>query len=300
MKNNHNINKTMTKKTSLIIVIFLIGIACFYFFRNNFLNIYSLFFNNLPRIEEEITDLIEEKKELIYTPPPLKIEKDDPGSYLTRAGVIQWTNNQREKYGLPPLKENAILNATAEAKVEDMFKNQYFAHQSLSGLGVGDLADEFNYQFIAIGENLALGNFGNDQALVQAWMDSIGHKENILNNRYQEIGVSVIKGIFEGKTTWLAVQHFGLPLAACPVVDEYLKLRIESLQDQIETMEEDLNNLRNEIAAMKPKRGPIYQQKIEVYNNLVLQYNSLIDELKILVNNYNNQVKAFNECVSPI
>ena len=290
----------MTKKTALIIVIFLIGIACFYFFWNNFFHIYSLFFNNLPRIEQEITSLIEEKKELISTPPPLKIDKDDPKSYLTRTGVIQWTNNQREKYGLSSLKENVILNATAEAKVKNMFQNQYFAHQSLSGLGVSDLANNFNYQFIAIGENLALGNFANDQALVQAWMDSPGHKENILNSRYQEIGVSVIKGSFEGKTTWLAVQHFGLPLAVCPVVEEFLKLRIESLQNQIEIMEENLNDLRNEIAAMKPKRGPIYNQKIEEYNNLVFQYNSLIEELKILVNEYNNQVKTFNECVGSI
>jgi len=290
----------MIKKTLLIFAVFIVGIACLYFFWNYFFNIYSLFFNNLPRIEREITDLIEEKKELIYTPPPLRTEKDNPDSYLTKAGVIQWTNNQRVKYGLPPLKENAFLNASAEEKVKDMFQNQYFAHQSLSGLGVGDLADEFGYQFIAIGENLALGNFKNDEALVQAWMDSQGHKENILNENYQEIGVSVIKGTFEGKTTWLAVQHFGRPLSACPAIDEFLKLKIESLQKQIDATEDELNDLKNEIAAIKPKRGPIYNQKIEEYNNLVYQYNALIEELKILVNQYNNQVKTFNECVGSI
>lgn len=287
----------MIKKITATILVFFVIVIIFYFFWNYFPGIYSELLNKLPGMEKQINDLIEEKKELIYTPPPLRAEKENPDAYLTRAGVIQWTNNQRAKYGLPPLKENAVLDASAEAKVEDMFQDQYFAHQSPSGLGVSDLAEKFNYQFITIGENLALGNFKNDEALVQAWMDSQGHKENILNESYQEIGVSVIKGTFEGKTTWLAVQHFGRPLSSCPAIDEFLKLRIESLQSQIDAMEKDINDLKSEIAAMRPKRGPIYNQKIEEYNNLVNQYNALIGELKILVNEYNNQVKEFNECV---
>jgi len=290
----------MTKAKASIIIIFVITGVCFYFFWNYLFNIYSGFLNNLPRVEEEITDLIKEKSNSISTPPPLKTEKDSPDSYLTKVGVIQQTNVQRAKYGLPPLKENATLDVTAKKKVEDMFSNQYFAHASPNGLGVDDLAKNSGYEFIAIGENLAMGNFENDEVLVQAWMDSPGHRENILNNRYQEIGVSVIKGTFEGKTTWLAVQHFGLPLSVCPTVEESVKLKIESLQNQIKIIEESLNDLRIEINAMKPKRGSLYLQKIEQYNGLIVQYNSLIAETKVLINKYNSQVQEFNECVSPM
>lgn len=288
----------MTKKITLTIIISLIAVFCFYFFWNYLFDIYSGVLNNLPIIEKEITDVIEEKSRSISTPPPLKTEEENPESYLTKIGVIQQTNIQRAKYGLPLLKESTVLDTTAEKKVEDMFLNQYFAHESPNGLGVDDLAKNSSYQFIAIGENLAMGNFENDESLVQAWMDSPGHRENILNDRYQEIGVSVIEGIFEGKMTWLAVQHFGLPLSSCPAVEESLKTRIESLQNQIEIIEGDLNELRSEIDATRPKRGQAYLQKIEEYNNLVSQYNSLIAEVKVLIDEYNSQVKAFNECVS--
>jgi uncharacterized protein YkwD len=92
-----------------------------------------------------------------------------------------------------------------------MFENQYFAHESPTGEKVSDLAKKFGYDFLLIGENLAMGNFSSDEDLVLAWMESPGHRENILNEKYQEIGVAVKKGIFEGKEVWIAVQHFGLP-----------------------------------------------------------------------------------------
>ena len=135
---------------------------------------------------------------------------------------------------MPALLENTKLDQSAELKAQDMLKNQYFAHTSPSGMAVGNLAEKVGYEFIAIGENLALGNFENDEALVQAWMDSPGHRANILNSRYQEIGVAVLKGVFEGRTTWLAVQHFGLPLSVCPSPQEGVKLTIDANQNKID------------------------------------------------------------------
>jgi hypothetical protein len=248
---------------------------------------------------EKIGDFL--KKEIekeISTPPPLRVEKEVPEAYLTRAGVIQWTNAQRAKYGLPPLKENPRLDVSAELKVQDMFEKQYFAHLSPSGEGVKDLVEIAGYEYIAIGENLALGNFRNDEALVQGWMDSPGHRANILNPGYQDIGVAVQKGQFEGRSVWLAVQHFGRPLSACPQPDENLKAQIDSNQNEIEKLQANLLKLEAEIKNMKPKRGPAYTQKIEEYNALVLQYNTLIDQTKTLITNYNNQVNLFNQCVS--
>src|SRR3989344_2386836 len=153
------------------------------------------------------------KKE-IAAPPPLKAQKEAPTAeiILTADGVLSWTNKEREKAGLPDLAPNQKLTASALAKVRDMFKNQYFAHESPAGKGAGDLAEAEGYDFILIGENLALGNFEGDKALVEAWIASPVHRANILGSRYKEIGIAVGRGMFGGRETWLAVQHFALPL----------------------------------------------------------------------------------------
>jgi uncharacterized protein YkwD len=286
------------KKLFLIFIILLGGI---FFFRENILDFYSKLFLRLPRLEKGITDfLIQKTEKQVSTPPPLRAEEEAAEAFLTQAGVIKWTNLQREKYGLPPLKENTKLNASAKLKVEDMFKNQYFAHDSPSGEGVGDLVENVGYKFIAVGENLALGNFQNDEVLLQGWMDSPGHRENILSPNFQEIGVAVAKGIFEGKLTWLAVQHFGLPLSACPQPEEKLKSEIEANQEEIEKLQRTLELLEAEIRTLRPKGGPLYTQKIDEYNSLVIQYNALIEQTKMLINKYNNQIRLFNECLAGV
>jgi hypothetical protein len=288
----------MRKISLLILSLVLISLVGFLFW-NDIVDIYYKLSLNLPVVGKEITDfLTKEAEKVIFEPTPLRSESENPQSFLTKEGVIKWTNNQRVKYGLLPLTENQKLDAMAQAKVDDMFLEQYFAHISPKGKGVGDLAKNFGYEFIVIGENLALGDYKDDTALVQAWMDSIGHRENILNNRYQEIGVAVKKGVFEGRTTWLAVQHFGLPLSVCPSPDEKTKSRIETNQATIDNLQETLNTLRNEIMNIERKRNPLYSQKIEEYNTLVNQYNNLVEETKTLISQYNIEVNKFNQCVT--
>lgn len=294
-------NQLFMKSVKLSLIIFVIVLAGIFLFWNDLADFYFKIFVKLPQIEKGLTNFFIEKIEKqIATPPPLRAAKEASESFLTKAGVIELTNVQREKYGLPKLKENAKLNLSAELKVQDMFLQQYFAHDSPSGATVGNLADGAGYQFIAIGENLALGNFENDEVLVQAWMDSPGHRANILNNRYQEIGVMVLKGTFEGKSTWLAVQHFGLPLSVCPSPDETIKITITADQNKIDEISKELETLQTEIRTMSPKRGSVYQEKINQYNELVAEYNLLIDQAKLIINEYNRQVRLFNECLTGI
>jgi len=287
-------------KKIILFFILILTIGGFLFFWSDITDLYLRLSLQLPGIEKGITDLIQEVEKQVSTPPPLRATEETPQSYLTKAGVIQWTNLQRENYGLPPLKENERLDLSAAMKVEDMFDKQYFAHDSPSGVKVGDLAEKVGYEFIAIGENLALGNFENDEALLKAWMDSPGHRANILNSQYQEIGVAVLKGAFEGNTTWLAVQHFGLPLSACSQPSTTFKTEIESNENEIKELQNTLQSLRIEIQNFRPKRGPAYIQKVEEYNNLIVQYNNLVAETQALVSQYNNQVKSFNECVAGV
>ncbi len=217
---------------------------------------------------------------------------------LTVKGVIGETNmNRRTVSGLPDLIENERLNNSAQKKVEDMFNKQYFEHVSPSGVGVSDLADEQGYEFIIIGENLALGNFKNDEAVVTAWMNSPGHRANILNTKYTEIGVAVQKGTFEGKEVWLAVQHFGLPKDTCPLIDQVLKAKIQLNQKKINSMQRELSTAKKNIDSGGVYGGKTTQEQIDIYNSQVNIYNDLISQNKIDIEAYNKTVKAFNACV---
>lgn len=271
----------------------------FCFFWQDLLDIYSELTLKLPEIEEKIpVPLTKEIEKKVFTPPPLEIVREEPEAFLTQRGVIEWTNIARERYGLPPLRENTKLNLSAKLKAEDMFEKQYFSHYSPEGIGVEDLVKSVEYEFIAIGENLALGNFLNDEALVEGWMESPGHRENILSANFQEIGVAVIKNEFEERITWIAVQHFGLPLSACEQPDQNLLVQIEENQEKIEDLKDTLEILKFQIKTIRPKRGTFYFQKIKEYNNLVLKYNNLVEETEILVDEYNDQVSLFNKCIT--
>ena len=93
-----------------------------------------------------------------------------------------------------------------------MFAEQYFAHESPLGNDMVALAGTYNYPYRTIGENLAIGNYLSSQQMVTSWMNSSGHRANILNTSYTEIGVAVVRGTFEGREVWIGVQIYGKPI----------------------------------------------------------------------------------------
>lgn len=238
------------------------------------------------------------------TPPPLKAPATPAGKSpsqftLTRAGVIAETNLARTANGgLPSFTEDASLDTIAALRLGDMFAKQYFAHVAPDGGSVQTVASSVGYEYLAIGENLALGNFLGDEGVVTAWMNSPGHRTNILSTHYTQIGVAVRKGVFEGEDTWIAVQIFGRPASDCPAPDASLKTAIGALESQLSQMEADIQAKRAEIDAMEPKRGPAYNQKVDAYNAEVSRYNALVAETKAKVAEYNTEVAAFNQCIA--
>lgn len=280
-----------------ITAIFCLG-TFFYYYQDAIFDIYYRISQELRHPENlSIDKLISETERQISAPPPLRKAEGAPKAWLTKAGVLKWTNNQRDNYNLPLLAENPKLNLAAAIKAQDMLEKQYFAHESPTGKGPAELAEQAGYEFIAIGENLALGNFKNDEELVQEWMNSPGHRENILSPVYTEIGIAVIQGSFEEKKVWLAVQEFGKPLSACPRINEGLKIEIENHEKQISVLEKTLIAKERELQNIRPKRSPTYQQAVEEYNQLVEQYNQLVLKTKNLINLYNAQVQKFNKCL---
>lgn len=122
--------------------------------------------------------------------------------------VLELTNQKRAEKGLAPLTINSKLNESAQRKAGDMFAFNYWAHISPSGRNPWSFFQEVGYKYIYAGENLAR-DFMNSEAVVEAWMNSPTHRDNILNGNYKEIGLSVVNGTLNGVETTLVVQHFG-------------------------------------------------------------------------------------------
>jgi uncharacterized protein YkwD len=287
-------------KIFLLLIILLAGAG--YYFRADLAMIYSDLSRRIALIGNNPFDsidlLVNSASKEISIPPPLRAAKNETAANLTQEGTIDETNSQRRDNGLPALAENKKLDAAAMVKAQDMFAKQYFAHESPTGAGPSDLAEDVNYEYLAIGENLALGNFGDDAALVQAWMDSPGHRANILNKKYTEIGVAVLKGVYEGETTWIAVQEFGMPVSACPSVDAALKIQIDAFESQLGALSSEMTSQKEQLENIgKKNNSNFFTQKVEQYNQLVNQYNDLISKVKGMVDEYNAQVKAQNACV---
>lgn len=219
---------------------------------------------------------------------------------LTIEGVIAQTNAQRAQNGnLPPLAENMTLDDIATLRIDDMFADQYFAHvNSSTGESAVTVASSVGYASLALGENLALGVYNGDAGVVTAWMNSPGHRANILNTHYTQIGVAVREGVFEGAETWIAVQVFGRPSSDCPVPDANLETSINLSENQISTMGAQLTTDKTAIAAMDPQSGPEYNTQVEDYNELAAQYNNLATETKTAIADYDAEVDAFNSCLS--
>ena len=242
------------------------------------------------------------KKQVHIASEPLRKAIGSPNAFLTQAGTLEWTNTFRMQNGFKTLTADAELNQAASYKLNNMFTNQYFAHVSPDSKGPDHWVELTSYNYISIGENLALGNFENDEALVQAWMDSPGHRENILNSSFENIGVAVGKGVFEGQQTWLAVQVFGRPISACPQLNNQLIETSQANQTQLSAWEKDLELLRQRLAAEQPKgrvtkqEADTYNQIVEEYNALAAQYNQLAEATKAIVDQYNAQVAAYNQC----
>lgn len=232
----------------------------------------------------------------IFNPNPLRFEGEGQQGHLSTQGVLSETNRYRQTEGLKVLSFNAKLEQSAKAKLEDMFTRKYFAHVSETGEGPAELAAASHYEYIVVGENLALGNFADDSELVKAWMDSPGHRANIMNKNYRDIGIAVGRGVFEGKLTWLAVQEFGIPTSLCRNINESQEVIIIANKEQLALWDSEIK-ARYETLSKMSKTSSEYQTSALEYNELVDKYNDLSRRTKALVSGYNEDVSAYNNCI---
>lgn len=115
--------------------------------------------------------------------------------------TITMVNAERKKKGLPLLVHDPYLDQLAVIKIQDMFEHEYFAHESPYYGHPWDMATIYEYEFSSFGENIAR-YLSSPRDVMNAWMASVPHKENILKSAYTHIGVAVKKDD-NGKYYWV-------------------------------------------------------------------------------------------------
>ena len=114
-------------------------------------------------------------------------------SEITRASVVAEMNVRRAAFGLPALREDPRLDDAADDRIADMEDQGYWAHVSPDGKEPFVWMRPRGYVYRYAGENLASG-FDTAEVLVDAWMESEGHRANILSPMYRDCGISIIEG----------------------------------------------------------------------------------------------------------
>jgi uncharacterized protein YkwD len=140
-------------------------------------------------------------------PPASAAGSSGSGLSAQAASVLKLTNAERAKAGCKPLTSNAKLTSAAQAHSADMAKNDYFAHESQNGDTPFDRIKSLGYSFRAAAENIAYGQT-SAASVMDAWMNSSGHKANILNCTYTQIGIGYA---LRGQTPYWT-QDFGTPM----------------------------------------------------------------------------------------
>lgn len=128
---------------------------------------------------------------LIYPNQVITVPIPDSTITSIEKQVIDLVNNIRVQYGLPKLTENWELSRCARYKSKDMLNKGYFSHTSPTYGSPFDMMTAFGIKYRTAGENIAKG-YATAQAVVNGWMNSPGHRANILNASFTQIGVGYV------------------------------------------------------------------------------------------------------------
>jgi uncharacterized protein YkwD len=139
--------------------------------------------------------------------------QDPAEAAFWRAEVLRLVNDERRRNGLQALARNQTLETQAVQYACELIQYDFFDHVNpRTGTHLRDRSVEFGYDYWVIGENLAAGQ-RSPVEVVQAWLDSPCHRENIMNPAFTELGIGVRVG---GDYGFYWVQEFGRPYAADP------------------------------------------------------------------------------------
>lgn len=129
---------------------------------------------------------------------------------IKTALLIDLANEDRADENIAVLAVSPVLTNAAQQKANDMASKGYFAHISPEGITPWYWFKQVGYDYIFAGENLAV-NFTDSVDVHRAWIASPTHKQNILDQRFTEIGIATAEGFYKGRQATFVVQMFGKP-----------------------------------------------------------------------------------------
>ncbi|MBE6645429.1 MAG: SafA/ExsA family spore coat assembly protein [Ruminococcaceae bacterium] len=133
-----------------------------------------------------------ENPALIYPGQLITIPTLDSSVSEYESEVVRLVNVERARYGLSPLKEDWQLSRVARYKSQDMKDKSYFSHTSPTYGSPFQMMKSFGISYKSAGENIAKG-YATPEAVVNGWMNSSGHRANILNKSFTHIGVGYVQ-----------------------------------------------------------------------------------------------------------
>jgi uncharacterized protein YkwD len=116
-----------------------------------------------------------------------------PSPELTRENIVKEMNRHRAMHGLPALRSDERLDKAAEDRILDMEEREYWGHYRPDGSNPLRSLHRYGYVHVVAGENLAAG-YETPEVVVQGWMESPGHRANILLDEYTDVGIAMVEG----------------------------------------------------------------------------------------------------------
>jgi uncharacterized protein YkwD len=208
--------------------------------------------------------------------------------------IITLINKERFDVGLEPLEKSKRLMKSALAKAEDMKRDQYFEHVSVQKIQPWFFVEEAGYRYEKFGENIAF-DYLSANSVHKAFMDSNGHKANILDKNFKDIGVAIFSVETKEGQKYIIVEHFGETLKKIDIKkrEKYsdkskrycniqkdkkkeLKKMIKNQKKVIEEFEEEINKQAIEDA----------EARLMSLENIKKKINGYLDDCKILEKKY--------------
>ena len=252
-------------------------------------------------------EYLADQKRTIPRPPAIFSEN------LNATDIVKLTNEYRITLGLPPLRENFQLTHAAEYRANDMIRNSYYAHVNpVTGENPGDAIKQANYQFKSYAENIAMGNWQSNGHIVDGWINSPGHRANIVNPDIREIGVAIVKDNttpLGRPSVYYGVQLFASPMPDCSQPSKADKALLQDMQRKNDDIWRRVDDRRREIEALKNRidcetnmatRNRLitdYNRQVDSFNSLAAEAKGMQDSLKLVVQSYNNKINEYNTCM---
>jgi uncharacterized protein YkwD len=132
---------------------------------------------------------------------------------LVRAAALCLVNLERARYGVAPLADNGQLASAAQLHASDMVASHYFSHVSADGRTFDQRIRASGYLGSYLAENIAWGggSLGTPRRVVNGWMNSAGHRANILNGLLTDSGIGISAGTPAGGAGGTYVHDLGAP-----------------------------------------------------------------------------------------